>query len=213
MPKIQMKKQNIRMDMTAMCDVAFLLLTFFILTAKFKPQEPVKVDIPMSGAVTDLPKESKVLLISVGEDGRIFMGVDDKPTRKALLDEVAKRYNINLNGDMQKKFVAMDQFGLPLNQLGQFLSLSPEQSQGYTQPGLICNPDAKVLPGSTGSDTARNQLGELIVIARSINENMIIAVKADKGADYDKVDAVIETLRKTNSNRFNLITAVKNERE
>ena len=211
MPKIQMKKQNIRMDMTAMCDVAFLLLTFFILTAKFKPQEPIQVDIPASGAVTDIPPKD-ILLISVGSDGRTFMGVDDKETRRAMLDEVARRYSINVNGDMQKRFMNMDQFGVPLNKLGQVLSLSAADAERYAQPGLICNPDAKI-GTSAGSDTARNELGELIVITRSINPALRIAVKADKDADYDKVDAVIETLRKTNSNRFNLITAVKNEKE
>ena len=212
MPKIQMKKQNIRMDMTAMCDVGFLLLTFFILTAKFRPQEPLPVDIPASGSVMTLPPKD-IMQISVGEDGRIFLGVDDKPTRVAMLDEIAKRYSLNINGASQKRFENMDEFGVPLNQLDQLLQLSPEDLGKYKQPGLICNPDAKVLPGQTGSDTARNQLGELIVIGRSINPNLRIAVKADKGASYDAVDRVIETLRKTNSNRFNLITAAKNEKE
>jgi len=212
MPKIQMKKQNIRMDMTAMCDVAFLLLTFFILTAKFKPQEPVQVEIPSSGAVTDIPPKD-ILLISVDKEGKLFMGVDDKPTRQAMLDEVAKRYSIGLNGDMQKRFMNMDQFGVPLRQLGQMLALPAADAERFQQPGLVCNPDAKVLPGNAGVDTARNELGELIVIARSINPALRIAVKADKDADYGKVDAVIETLRKTNSNRFNLITSVKNEKE
>lgn len=206
------KRQNIRMDMTAMCDVGFLLLTFFILTAKFKPNEPVKVDIPMSGAVTNIPAKD-ILLISVGDDGRIFLGVDDKPTRNAMLDEISKRYNFTVDGNMQKRFANLDQFGVPLEQLPALLKLNPEESNSYVQPGLKCNPDAKILPGQTGSDTAKNQLGELIVIARSLNDRLVIAVKADKGANYDKVDAVIETLRKTNSNRFNLVTSVKNEKE
>jgi len=100
-----------------------------------------------------------------------------------------------------------DVYGLPPQ------AMHPSSTTGVVQPGLKCNPDAKILPGQTGSDTAKNQLGELIVIARSLNDKLVIAVKADKGADYDKVDAVIETLRKTNSNRFNLVTSVKNEKE
>ena len=209
---VDVKRQNIRMDMTAMCDVGFLLLTFFILTAKFRPNEPVKVDIPMSGAVTNIPAKD-ILLISIGDDGRIFMGVDDKPTRSAMLDEVSRRYNFTIDGNMQKRFNNMDQFGVPLEQLPALLKLTPEETNSFVQPGLKCNPDAKILPGQTGSDTAKNQLGELIVIARSLNDRLVIAVKADKGANYDKVDAVIETLRKTNSNRFNLVTSVKNEKE
>ena len=40
MPKHKPKRSAPSIDMTAMCDVAFLLLTFFMLTAKAKPQEP-----------------------------------------------------------------------------------------------------------------------------------------------------------------------------
>ena len=57
MPKVKMKRQNIKMDMTAMCDVAFLLLTFFILTTKFRPNEPVQVTIPASTAKIPLPEK------------------------------------------------------------------------------------------------------------------------------------------------------------
>jgi biopolymer transport protein ExbD len=211
MPKVKMKRQNIRMDMTAMCDVAFLLLTFFILTTKFRPNEPVQVEIPASTAQIPIP-EKDILLISVGNDGRIFFGVDDQNTRLALLDEVAKRKNIQLTGEMQKRFKLLDQFGLPLEKLGQLLSLPADQMASFKQEGLVVNPKAP-LPGApvgvNEDPNVKNDLAELIIIARSLNENLRIAIKADKGADYKNVDEVIETLRKTNSNRFNLITSAR----
>ncbi len=211
MPKVKMKRQNIRMDMTAMCDVAFLLLTFFILTTKFRPNEPVQVEIPASTAQIPIP-EKDILLISVGGDGRIFFGVDDQNTRLALLDEVAKRKNIQLTGEMQKRFKLLDQFGLPLEQLGQLLSMPADQMSSFKQAGLVVNPKAP-LPGTTSGvnedPNAKNDLAELIIIARSLNENLRIAIKADKGAEYKNIDEVIETLRKTNSNRFNLITTAR----
>lgn len=211
MPKVKMKRQNVTMDMTAMCDVAFLLLTFFILTTKFRPNEPVQVDIPSSLAQIPLP-EKDILLISVGNDGRVFFGVDDQNTRMALLDELANRKNFQVTGEMQKTFKLLDQFGLPLEQLSQLLTLPPDQLSGFKQAGLRCNPKALIpgMPRQNGDvDTAKNDLGELIVLARTLNENLRIAVKADKGTDYKNVDDVIETLRKTNSNRFNLITSAK----
>ncbi len=88
MPKVKMKRQSIVMDMTAMCDVAFLLLSFFILTTKFRPNEPVQVEIPSSTAQIPIP-EKDILMISVGNDGRVFFGVDDQNTRSAILDELA----------------------------------------------------------------------------------------------------------------------------
>lgn len=213
MPKIKMKRQNIRMDMTAMCDIGFLLLTFFILTTKFRPNEAVQVDIPGSTAQIPLP-EKDVLMITVGKvgdqkDDRIFFGVDDQNTRTGILDELARKYNFTLDAEMQKRFKLLDQFGVPLDQLPQLLKMSPEELANFKQPGLPCNPDAKLMAGQTGSDTAKNQLGELIILARTLNPNLRIAVKADKNAQYGRIDDVIETLRKTNSNRFNLITSAK----
>ena len=55
MPKHKPKRSAPTIDMTAMCDVAFLLLTFFMLTAKAKPQELVVVDTPSSISETKLP--------------------------------------------------------------------------------------------------------------------------------------------------------------
>ena len=49
MGKVKMSKKSTSIDMTAMCDVAFLLLTFFILTATAKMPEPLPVDKPVSG--------------------------------------------------------------------------------------------------------------------------------------------------------------------
>ena len=215
MPKVKMKRQNVRMDMTAMCDVAFLLLTFFILTTKFRPNEPVQVEIPASTAQIPIP-EKDILLISVGTDGRTFFGVDDQQTRIAILDELSKRKGFQITADMQKRFKLMDQFGVPLEQLAQLLSMPVEQLDKFVQPGLKVDPKAKVIGGrpQVGDvDTAKNDLAELIVISRTLNDKLRIAVKADKSTDYKAVDDVIETLRKTNSNRFNLITSARGVQE
>lgn len=216
MPKIKMKRQNIRMDMTAMCDVAFLLLTFFILTTKFRPNEPIQVEIPASTAQIPLP-EKDILLISVGKvgndkDDRIFFGVDDQNTRMAILDEVAQRKQFQVTGQMQKTFRLLDQFGVPLEQLPQLLSLPPDQLGQYKQTGLVVNPKAPlpgVAAGPNDDPNVKNDLAELIIIARTLNPQLRIAIKADKSAEFKNIDAVIETLRKTNSNRFNLITSAK----
>lgn len=211
MPKVKMKRQNVTMDMTAMCDVAFLLLSFFILTAKFRPNEPIVVDIPASLAQIPIP-EKDILLISVGKDGRIFFGIDGQENRTRLLDEIANRKNFQVTGEMQKTFKLLDQIGVPLEQFPQFLALHTDEIAKYKQPGLSANPKATIpgMPRQNGDlDSEKNDLGELIVLARTLNSAFRIAIKADKDTDYKYVDDVIETLRKTNSNRFNLITSAK----
>lgn len=70
MPKHKPKRSAPSIDMTAMCDVAFLLLTFFMLTAKAKPQETVIVDTPTSISETKLP-DAGTLTILVDKTGKV----------------------------------------------------------------------------------------------------------------------------------------------
>jgi biopolymer transport protein ExbD len=83
MPKFKPNRQNVRIDMTPLVDVAFLLLTFFMLTTQFKPTEEVVIILPSSHSENKLP-ESDVMTVNVAEDGRIFLGVDSQHLRKRL---------------------------------------------------------------------------------------------------------------------------------
>ena len=75
MPKFKKARVSVRVDMTPMVDVAFLLLTFFMLTTQFRPPEEVQISLPSSHSAIKLP-ESKVMLISIGKDDRVFLGFD-----------------------------------------------------------------------------------------------------------------------------------------
>ncbi len=70
-------------DMTPLVDVAFLLLTFFMLTTTFKPSEEVTIDLPSSNSIIKLPA-SNVITLSLSNDGRIFMDVDSQKLRRKL---------------------------------------------------------------------------------------------------------------------------------
>jgi biopolymer transport protein ExbD len=82
-PKIARKSTNI--DMTAMCDVAFLLLSFFILTTKFKPAEAITVVTPNSVSSKPAP-EKDFVLVTIDKDGKVFFSMDDE-TKKAFIAE------------------------------------------------------------------------------------------------------------------------------
>jgi biopolymer transport protein ExbD len=83
MPKIKPKRHGVLIDMTPLVDVAFLLLTFFMLTTQFKPPEEVSIDLPSSNSVFKLP-ESDVMTLSLSKDGRIFLGLDSQKLRRRL---------------------------------------------------------------------------------------------------------------------------------
>jgi biopolymer transport protein ExbD len=90
MPKIKKGRVGIKLDMTPMVDVAFLLLTFFMLTTQFKPPEDVTVELPTSHSAFKLP-ESDVMMITIAEDGRIFLGLDAQSLRMKLFGEEGRR--------------------------------------------------------------------------------------------------------------------------
>ena len=115
MAKAKSQKKAAAIDMTAMCDVAFLLLTFFILTATAKQPEPLPVDTPSSTVQTKLP-EKDLAMLTVG-NGKVFFGVTGKDVRKRTLELMGTKYGMTFTPDEMKKFSQMDAFGVPISQL------------------------------------------------------------------------------------------------
>ncbi len=77
--KFSKPRSGVRMDMTPMVDVAFLLLIFFMSTTQFKPPESVAVSLPASGSETRVP-ETNTILLTVNRAGEIFISselIDD----------------------------------------------------------------------------------------------------------------------------------------
>src|SRR5947209_15973463 len=89
MPKIKKARVSVKNDMTPMVDVAFLLLTFFMLTTQFRPPEEVQIVLPASHSAFKLP-ESKVMLITISKDDRIFLGFDSPRMMEKIFGEPNK---------------------------------------------------------------------------------------------------------------------------
>lgn len=77
MPRIKKKRVAIRIDMTPLVDVAFLLLTFFMLTTQFKPPEEVEIALPLSHSEIKLP-ESNTMTINIAKNGELLLGFDSQ---------------------------------------------------------------------------------------------------------------------------------------
>ena len=203
MGKGKMKKKSMSVDMTAMCDVSFLLLTFFVLTSTAKLPEPLPVDTPSSTVQTKLP-ESNLATVTIGED-KVFFGVLGKEDRKATLEEMGKRYEIEFSEQEKEAFAYLEGIGTPMAQLKSFLNLPPDvrNKMSANQEGIP-------------TDSLNNQLKDWVQTARIVakeNNNMIlnVAIKGDAEAHYPQVKNVIDILQEQRVNKFFLVTGLRNE--
>ena len=193
MAKVKIPRKSISLDMTAMCDMAFLLLTFFILTAKFKPDDPVVVDTPASISDTKLP-DKDIMTISIDKKSRVFFGIDGQFDREKMLEYVAGKYKVGFTPDEIKQFSLVSSFGVPVGNLRELLAIKDKTK--FAQPGIPC-------------DSLQNELTDWIAYARYANPKLRITIKGDVDASYDVVAKVIGTLQEQNINKFNLITDLK----
>ena len=93
MPRINMPKSSPGLDMTPMVDLAFLLVTFFMLTASVRVNEPVIVDTPGSHSDKLLP--DNVMLISIDVAGKPFFNITNPDVRIKTLERMGAQYRID----------------------------------------------------------------------------------------------------------------------
>lgn len=182
--------------MTAMTDVAFLLLTFLLLTANFIKQEAVTVAAPSSVSERKIP-ETNIFQIIVDTEGKVFIGMDNQEKRIELLDLIANQYNISFNDGQKKEFSLINSFGVPIEMLPSFLNMPSETR--------IMQENALGIP----CDTINNQFKEWMRFARQVNSDLTIAIKADQTTPYPKIKNVMNTLQDLRENRYNLITTLE----
>ena len=195
MAKVKVPRKSTSVDMTAMTDVAFLLLTFFMLATKFKPDEPVVVDTPSSISEIKLP-ESDIMQLTIDKTGRVFFGVDGQKTRETILQSMAAKYQMKFSAEEIKEFSLQSTIGVPMAQLSSFLKMTTEER-------------AKANFAGVPTDSLNNELGDWIWQTRLANNNVRVAIKGDRDANMPTVKRVIAISQEKNVNRFNFITSME----
>jgi biopolymer transport protein ExbD len=196
MPKVHVKKQSVSLDMTAMCDVAFLLLTFFMLTAKMRPQEPVKVLTPTSIAKAK-PNDKDIVTITVASDGKIFWGTDNQQIRVEALKAMGDKYGVAFTPAETDVFRLTEAFGAPMSNLKQLLNTdSKVRNKPGFQPGMPC-------------DSLHNELFEWVYAARQRNPAIKVVVKGDGASEYKYMKQIVGSLQEQNINQFYLLTGLE----
>jgi biopolymer transport protein ExbD len=128
------KRVGIRIDMTPMVDVAFLLLIFFMVTTVFRRPLAMEVNVPEPGAKVEVPA-SNVMTIYVREDGSLV-------------------YDVGLRGVTSASW---------------------------------------------------DELRDLLVLEMDYNPELIVLVKVDRNARYEKMVDVLDTLDEAQVQRFSVI--------
>jgi biopolymer transport protein ExbD len=203
MAKIKMTKKSTSTDMTAMCDVAFLLLTFFILTATAKTPEVLPVDTPQSVVQTKLPSDNLSTLTIGKVNGKtaVFFDLKGKDVRKKALELMGQKYNIAFSEADGEQFALMESFGVPVQNLKQILDMKAADRAKAGQTGIP-------------KDSLDNQLKDWVLYSRKANieindKELQFAIKGDAKEQYPAIKQVMDILQDQKINSFNLVTGLR----
>ena len=180
--------------MTAMCDVAFLLLSFFILTTQFKPSEAIDVTPPSSVASKVAP-EKDAFLVSISKEGKVFITLSDVAMKEDVINELSTTRQLNYSAQDVEKFKKSPFIGVPLNQLKQFINLPADKLQAVTLTGVPY-------------DSTNNELQAWINAAVNAYKNRKVnfLIKGDNSAKYPAFKGVIDAFKKNEIFKYQLIT-------
>ncbi len=201
MAKIKSSKKASSVDMTAMCDVAFLLLTFFILTATAKVPEALPVDTPAATNESKLPERDLVTL-TIGGKGKVFLGLTERSVRRRTLELMGQKFSVPFTPEELAQFELMDTFGVPIQGMSSLIKM---KSADRNLPGVQAG-----IP----KDSLDNQLKEWVYNARIAtkelsNSELKVAIKGDAKEQYPAIRKVMDILQDQQINNFNLVTSLR----
>lgn len=186
------KLQSPKLDMNPMVDMAFLLVTFFLLATTFKIPEQAYVNLPRATTEINMPKK-KLLTITVDIEGKVFLHLSNKQSRPEWIRRFAAGNGLDLSKQQLRTFSNLPGFGMPFEALVDYLKLERKERLEIQQEGIP-------------TDSVENELEEWLLLARAVQPGLRFAIKADQETSYKHIKAVIRTLTENKILRFNLVT-------
>ncbi|UOU99741.1 biopolymer transporter ExbD [Chryseobacterium daecheongense] len=200
MARVKPKRHGVVTDMTAMCDVAFLLLTFFILTTQFKKPDVEQIKPPSSISEKILP-DASLMTINVTPGGKFyFQPVENGTERMQLLESMGNQYGIKFTNEEKVAFTKVQAIGVPITQLKSYLDLPEDEQKSYKGAGVPM-------------DSTNKQLVDWVQKSLAINPEYKLAIKGDVQTEYPKVKSLFEGLRDIDFLKFWLITSQEGKTE
>ena len=190
--KIPRKSTNI--DMTAMCDVAFLLLSFFILATKTKPPEAVTVNTPLSVS-QKVPKEDAVI-VTLNKEGKVFLMLSDRKTKNDIIDNFNTTMNLQLSPAELAKLKKSEFIGLPSNKLKSAMNME----------GLTADQMEGIPTGDSAHNEMVNWMRSIKTVYGEQQGKMELLVKGDQLAKYPVFRNLLDAFLAVDQTKFKLIT-------
>lgn len=202
MPRAKVQRKSTAIDMTAMCDVSFLLLTFFILTATARQPDPLDIKIPSSSVSFKVP-DRDISILSIGK-GKVFMEIVGQDVKRLTLEKMAEQYSLTFNELEKKRFMVMPVVTVPIENLKQYINMSGDERTKFE----------KQFNGIPVDSTKNNQLFKWVEQARRATAelhqvDMRISIKGDADEEYETVRKIVDVLQSQKVNKFSLITSAE----
>ena len=194
MARVKPKRRGPSMDLTAMSDMAWLLLTFFILTSNFREPEVVPVVTPTSVSNQKMAAEN-MMIIKIDDKGQFLFGLEEKD-RIATLERMGDKYGVKFTDAEKNAFKSIVEFGVPMKEMRNYLNQPADKQQKY-HPGIPLD----TIPEKN------QELIDWVFEAKEVNPDIFLAIKGDQKSEYKKFKTLIQQLQEKNMNKFQLITS------
>lgn len=200
MPSAKIPRKSTDTDMTPFVDIAFLILSFFIMATKFKPPEPVEVTTPGSVLSQKLPENNAVMITIDSADKVYFSVLSEKDPSKydVIVKGINASQNLGLTDAELLNFRKTFLVGVPFGNLKQLLATDFKDQAKIPQPGIPV------------ADTLNNQLIWWIKEAKAAfaGEKLNYLIKGDAKSKYPTFKAVVYALKKNEEFKYNLVTSL-----
>lgn len=199
MPSVNIVKKSTDTDMTPFVDIAFLILSFFIMATKFKPPEPVEITTPNSVSAGKLP-ENDAVMVTIDPQNRVFFSIlSEKNTSvfDKIMQDINTAYNLGLTPAEMANFKKTAAVGVPFSQLKVLLATPADQQKNIKQPGIPV------------MDSATNELVRWVAASKNAfaGGKLTFLIKGDSKSTYPAFEAVISAMKRNDQYKYNLVTS------
>jgi len=201
MPSVKIPKKSTNVDMTPFVDVAFLILTFFIMATKFKPPSPVEVTTPSSVSADKYP-ENDAVMITIDKDSKVYFTVFSEGAPKVfddIIGSINASKNVGVTQSETNNFKKMAMVGVPFAQLRGLLQTPVDQQKNYKQSGIPMD--------STGGELSFWINASKRAFLAAGKKKLTYLIKGDNESKYPTFKMVIDAMRRNEEFKYQLVTA------